>query len=179
MKRQETFREYLERPVDVVRLIEKLDFEEEDAEGAAREQPSLLLEVARFRVQKMRRRIQSEMAFDTAKARARLKLRAKKSAGAKLTETAISDKVLLRSSVRLALKKSNRAKWEEEFTKLLLEAYRQRKDAIRIIIDARWAETGSAVRKAKLEEGKALKNKLVKEVRRRYKGSRLGGDDDD
>lgn len=156
----EELQDFLEKPVDVIRLIDQLDFSEEEVEHAAMEQPRLFLEAARLRVQKMRKRAQAKMAFESEKARTRIH-----TVG---TVQHKADKSILVKTVRVAERRLEAALREEEFTKALMEAFRERKDATRIIVDARWAEAGNAVRKAKEQEGRNLARKVQKDLRRRY-----------
>lgn len=165
----EELRQFLEEPVDVLSLIKQLDFSEEEVEHAAMEQPGLFLEAARIRVQKMRKRAQAKMAFEAESARTRLHI-----AG---TVQHKKDKSILVKSVRIAERRYEAALREEEFAKALMEAFRERKDATKIIVDARWAEAGNAVRRAKEQEGRNLARKVQKEVRRRYQ--ELPEEDDD
>lgn len=166
--------EILKKQVDVEGLIEKLDFAEENVLEATRAQPGLFLEASRYRVKSMRRRAKALFELETSMADAALILRQKKNAQGKkeMTETAIKEKVMLNSVVKDARIRLDRAYEEEELAKLLVEAYRQRRDACRIIVDALGAEIQSEVKLAQIEGERGDMTALKKKVREKFRGRR-------
>jgi len=162
-------RDYLKQPVDVLALIKKLDFSEEDFEGAAMEQPALYLDAARLRVQKMRKRAQAKIASETEKAQARIRIQG--------TIQEKNDRTTLKKTVRMAERAYEYALSVEEFCKGLMRAFEERDKAIAIIKDARWAEAGNVVRRVKEKEGRDLARRAQQDVRQRY--SKLREDDDE
>jgi hypothetical protein len=163
-------RDYLKQPVDVLALIKKLDFSEEDFEGAAMEQPALYLDAARLRVQKMRKRAQAKIASETEKAQARIRIQG--------TIQEKNDRTTLKKTVRVAERAYEFALSVEEFTKGLMRAFEERDKAIAIIKDARWAESGNVVRRLKEKEGRELARKAQQNVRDRYRNLRTEDDDE-
>src|ERR1035437_10018047 len=92
----------LDEPVDLAELIAKLDFTEENIIAANREQATLFLEASRYRVKKMRGRIQAEARLDAEKAKASLFFRIKKAAKSGITEGYVKDKVMMDTGVQEA-----------------------------------------------------------------------------
>lgn len=171
---------YIEQEVDLHDLIDTLDFSDEDIESAATQQPGLFLEAARFRVQKMRQRAQAEFRLDLAAANRAVQLREIKSEDGKkvFTEPAIKERVMKTKKVRIIRRKMERAFEAEEFGKLLVEAFRQRKDAIKIVMDSRLAEVGGDIKAARDESNKKLRKKLQREVRERARRSGMIDDEE-
>lgn len=134
--------EYLNQPFKLKTVLNSLDFLETDVIQAAVSQPKLFREAARFRVAKMRDVSRAKAQYETIRSDAALKLRRKKETDKGLTEGAIKDRVDSNPDVLKAHAKLQRAYEAEEFAKLLLEAYRMRRDSLRIVTEANGAEVG-------------------------------------
>lgn len=163
-------REYIAKPVDVLELIRKLGFSEENVETAAMEQPTLYLDASRLYVKTMRRRAQTKMAAETEKAKARLRIQG--------TVQEKTDRSLLKKDVRVAQRAFDTAEQHETFAKSLMDAVRMQKNAIAIVMDGRWAEAGSVMRRSKEREGRELARKVQSDVRQRYRGLREVDEDE-
>ena len=163
-------REYIAKPVDVLELIRKLGFSEENVETAAMEQPTLYLDASRLYVKTMRRRAQTKMAAETEKAKARLRIQG--------TVQEKTDRSLLKKDVRVAQRAFDTAEQHETFAKSLMDAVRMQKNAIAIVMDGRWAEAGSVMRRSKEREGRELAHKVQSDVRQRYRGLREVDEDE-
>jgi hypothetical protein len=174
------FEEYLKRNVDLKELISKLDFTEEEVEYAAMEQPKLFLRVSRFRVQKMRDRVEAELSYENKLAQYSSKYQERKDEKGKrqLTEGAVKAKVQLKPEIQKLRKRMELSFVFEKASELLVEAYRSREKAIKIIMDARWAEGGKLIRQATEEGGKKAAKKLARDIRDRYKHLRSESSDD-
>lgn len=161
--------EYLNRRVDIPRLIRKIDITDEDPVSAAAEQPSLFLEVARYRVQLMRNRTQ--VGLESKKLRAKAKIHArekKKRHGNAFTEKSIDDHIEMIPEIRKMEREFEKKFRHEEFAKLFLDAYRMREKAVKVIIDARRYEADTYARDEKEKEGERMTRKIAKEVRKKY-----------
>src|SRR5712672_993974 len=166
------FEDYIDKPVDLKHLIEKLDFTEEDVESAAVEQPKLFLRASRYRVQKMRDKLQRISEYDQIVAKTGSRYREDKDGdGKKKTEGAIKERIQRNDKVHKVRKKMEKAFVLEKFSEGLTEAYRQRLSIIKIIVDARWAEAGTAVRVEKEESAKKQSKRMAKDLRERYRGT--------
>jgi len=170
MKNKSTVSNLLASPVNVNSLIEALDFAEENIVKANREQPSLFLEASRYRVKKMRARIQKESAYEMQQSQASLILRKLKVKGNSITEGYIRDKVRVRPSVIEAKNEYDDSLSNEEWAKLLLEAYRQRASAIKTLAEILGAEANAQARLARRDAEMIGFDKLKEKVRKRYKG---------
>jgi len=175
MKKQNSLDNLLAEPVNVKSLIEQLDFSEENIMVANREQPSLFLEASRYRVKKMRSRIQAEAVLESEKANAALFLRKKKiGRDSGITEGYIRDKVAVHPKVEEARTKFDNCQVHEEWAKLLLEAYRQRRDAIRTLAELLGAEANAQARAARKDAEMAGFENLKRDIRKKYRNR---GDD--
>lgn len=143
----------LDEKVDIRRLLAKIDFVEEDYRNANLEQPKLLYGVVRYRVQKMRSRVQAEMSLKQIRASRSYRLR---KTGKYKTEGAIKDKLDQDESFIRAEKKMNEASFDEELAKQLVEVFKQRGGAIQNIIKANSNEIAGALWKLE-HDGKSKK----------------------
>jgi hypothetical protein len=162
--------EYLSRKVNLKELIEALDFTQEEVEHAAQNHPKLFLRVARFRVQKMRDRVKAELAYENKLSKYSSKYQEKKDEKGKrtLTEGAVKAKVQLKPEIRKLRHEMEMSFVYEKFSELLLKAYDKREFAMKVVLDARWAEGGKLVKMLKKEDGKKIAKKLAQEIRGRY-----------
>src|SRR6201998_4153590 len=169
--------ELIGKPVDLKQLVAKLDFTDEAVEAAALEHPRLFLRAARYRVQKMRDRVEAGLAYETRIAKLSAKLQSKKDEKGKrtMTEGAVKARVQLDSKIHKLRRKMEMSFVYEKFAELLVETYRKREFAIKVIIDARWAEAGKVLKVVKEEGAKNISRKMMNEVRDRYKKVRHGG----
>lgn len=145
-------------------LIEQLAILDENVLAEAARQPQQFMRVARYRVSKMRKRSQAVAAVEYQRYRKALAIRAaKNSEGEKITEGAIKERVELSSRTQALRDVMERSFAEEELAKLLLEAYRIRRDSIRIIAEAQVYEASRET--AEIEKVTA-RQKLAAEARK-------------
>lgn len=124
----------LRRSVDIQELIDNLDFQDEQIIASARMQPTLFLKATRFRIQKMRELAAAEANDKLVRSQKSLALRQKyRNSSERMTEAAIAAMVSKKSEVQEADRALADAEQAEEFAKLLLEAYRQRRDVLEVI----------------------------------------------
>jgi hypothetical protein len=118
-------------------LIEALPIVGENILAEAALQPQYFISAARYRVDRMRDRMQAAARREYLAARLRLLVRSRRNAaGKKVSEGYLDEKIEVypkHRELRLAV---DQALLEEEFSKLILEAYRHRRDSIRIIAEA-------------------------------------------
>ncbi len=117
-------------------LIQKLPLISENILVEAAQQPSLFVEAAEYRVSIMRLRSQALTEYENWCSKLALHYRKSKTKGERVTEGAIKDHVRINRNTRVLDIKLQRAFAHEEFSKLLLEAFRMRRDAIRVIAEA-------------------------------------------
>ena len=160
-------KDVLDKPVNLRGLIQRIAFEPESLEDAALEQPGLYLEASRYRTLKMRKRLSRELQRDMVKADFGLQRRKKKLAD-KLTESAIKDSVMLSQEVVTAEKELNRSLVEEEWSKGLVETFRQRQKVIEVLKDIRISESTPIVRKVRNELAMKSMRRAAEKARERY-----------
>ena len=111
-----------------------LEFLPEDILNAAAEQPRLFMDAVEYRVQRMDRRIQAEAAMKHMQAERSLEIREEQAASAdRITENKITAMLATDVDLQQTVQAFNQEERGEEYAKLLLEAYRMRRDCLRII----------------------------------------------
>jgi hypothetical protein len=139
-------------------LARRLAVVDENILVEAARQPTLFLDASRLRVAKMRLRSAAELSAEVIEARVWLHERARADASGekpRVTDTYVNQRVKRHPRVREAKEQLGALKATEELSKLLLEAYRMRRDGIKIIHEAQLAEgrAGSGqLERAKLEQ---------------------------
>jgi hypothetical protein len=123
-------------------LISRLALVDENIMAEAAKQPILFIDAVRYRVSAMRARAQANAELDYRRSRIALTIRARKDAAGekKFTEAALKEKVESQTVIRELRAKMERSYESEELAKLILEAYRMRRDAIRVIAESQIAE---------------------------------------
>lgn len=150
-------------------LLIGLAFAPEGVVMAATEQPKLFLAAAEYRMSRYRERSQFEMALKKAEAEYSIELRHNaKASGERVTEGHIAEQVLVNKL--LASRRETLAEVEEreEFAKLLLEAYRMRRECLRIVSDLVGAEI--AMTKA-VAAGSERAQELRRTIASKYRGA--------
>ena len=146
-------------------LVHKLPIVDENIRNEALRQPLLFIEAARYRVAKMRAvsRAKAELEAATAGVNLQVRARGKRDAAEKMREGHIKAKILLNKQVRRLQLQLQSCEEREEFSRLLLEAMRQRKEAIRIIADMQSYEGVRETAEAeRMEQNRLLRNKARK-----------------
>lgn len=113
-------------------LVTKLPIIDEDVLTEASRQPLLFLEAARYRVVKMRKRSQATARYEAAKAQVSLLIRR---SGEKKTEGEVKARIEKNKDLRTLQRELDESYEQEEFSKLLLEAYRQRHSILKILAE--------------------------------------------
>jgi hypothetical protein len=155
----------LSSPSDLDTLLKNLDFSEKSVADAARNQAQLFAEASRYYVKKMRVRIQAEQHMEFVESEVNLQIRwHDKEKGDKRTEGHV--KALINKSKRVvaARKEYARAQTEETWSKLLVDAYRHRNGAIRIVADLLGAEIAfeNKISPGQVRELGSMKRKLAR-----------------
>jgi hypothetical protein len=143
-------------------LIERLSFAEEETQSAALEQAKLYMAAADYRIRKMKIHQETEAKWDDVKVRRSLQLRAKYAGGAKkgMTERYLNDLIDNSREVRDARDEASRAKRQEEWAKLLLEAYDHRRSTLKILTQFAFIEDNFRGGMAEAERLKGKRDRL-------------------
>lgn len=129
-----------ENPV-LVDLLAKLDFEDHEVLVAACSQPALFMKAADYRVECMRKQQKADAQLDVVRAEMAADLRKEHGErGEKIAEKLMNELLDASEDVQTARAESEAAKRGDEYSKLLVEAYRHRRDALRIVADMMRAE---------------------------------------
>jgi hypothetical protein len=122
-------------------LIDKIPLVAENILEEAAGQPMLYVDASRFRVEAMRKATRAKAHLEYLRSRVGMIVRQRMRAnGEKPTEWAVKERVDVNKKVRLAIRALNDAEADEEFAKLLLDAFKQRRDAIRVTAESQLAE---------------------------------------
>ncbi len=118
-------------------LLDNLKIVSEDIKEVAAHQPLLFIDAARYRVAMMRLRSKKEQEVDTKRSSLATKFRNRKDEQGKkiYTEGAVKEKVEIQTVVKQLRRELDNAFAEEELAKSMMEAYRQRNSALKIIAD--------------------------------------------
>jgi hypothetical protein len=118
-------------------VISRLPIVDENILAEAARQPELFKDAARVRVTKMRKRLAAEAAADHYEAERNLRSRARRDEqGKKPTEGEIKERTACDPKMRRLRRVKDAAFAMEELSKLLLEAYRMRRDSVRVLSEA-------------------------------------------
>ncbi len=124
------------KETNVESVLSKLEFAPEDCISAAARNPLLFRDAADFRVSCLRKRNAAKMAWESGSGARELKLRKEARAGGeKITNDEVTASLLTDPTVALLRKKFDDADEMDEYSKLVVEAVRMRRDALRVIGD--------------------------------------------
>jgi hypothetical protein len=154
-------------PVDL--LLQKLAFLPEAIVEAAAEQSRLFMDAVDYRMSAMDHRIQAEAALAELEASKSLSIR---SSGAeeRITEGKIKAMLTADPKMQKFTQAFNQAERNEEYAKLLVDAYRMRRDCLRIVgeLAAREMALGAIA-----EEGANKVTALRGKLKQKYPGESL------
>lgn len=128
------------KPPSLKSVLDALPIIDENILAEAAFQPGKFIDASRYRVGRMRWRAYISAKLEALESQLGLAVRARGNADGRVTEGYVKSKVQKNKQVRRLQSKVREAEQLEEFSKLILEAYRQRRDAIRIIADAELRE---------------------------------------
>lgn len=156
--------------VNLNELINSLELSEEALAHEILEQPKLFLQAARYRVEKMKVRMRAEAVLNQIQLETAGKVR-QTEADVKVTEKYIQEQTDQDPSVRAAQRAFDDAKVMEEWSKLLLDSFRERGSSCKVIVQLLGAEAAkeSGLFRAELEHLGV--NQLKDKVKKRYPGA--------
>jgi len=161
--------------VDIKTLLEKLSFVEEETGPAAREQPMLYLYAARLRVQALRRTEKAKAALKLIRSQKAAKIREEVAgSGERATEGRVGELLTVSKVIQKAEEELRIAEEQEEYTKHILEAYRMRRDALKVVVELLGAEvyvqrrlSGDSTEMSKIQDELLSKYPRTKKKKRR------------
>lgn len=117
-------------------LLGQVDFDPEHVIEAAVMNSVLFVEAIEYRREAIERRALAKIAMERAQAETSLRIRQEaREAGVKTTEDSVASTVLLDPAVTEVQKKFAHAEATDEYLKLVVEAFRMRRDCLQIIKD--------------------------------------------
>lgn len=170
----------LDLPVDLQELLDNLDFTEATCADAARNQPRLFATAGRYYSQKYRARMRAEHHAELMESETNLQIRwHDKEQGEKRTEAYIKALVGKSKRVNDARKRLMTSQVEEQWSKHLYDAYRQRGNSIRVVSDLLGDEVAmeSRMSTAQTREMDSLKKQLLNKRRFDHKSQPEVDDD--
>jgi hypothetical protein len=147
------------------KLIRDLQIVPENIKNEAIRQPLLFIEAVRYRVGKMRAHSRAKAELKTWSGQQWLLVK-KKFEGTRITNDEVRSYLEKDPQYRALSANVDEAEAREEFAKLILEAYRMRRDGVRILADAEGYEASKATVEAASE---SVNRSLGLEARKLYK----------
>jgi hypothetical protein len=121
---------------DIQRLLAQIDFSADNVVNAAAANPTLFVRAIEYRLQCLQRRNAAKLAWECAQADAELKLRQNaRENGEKITERNIEALLLQDDRVTAVGIAYTNTDEMDEYSKLVVEAFRMRRDCLRIVGD--------------------------------------------
>lgn len=118
------------------KLLQKIEFSSDNIVAAAADNSALFLKAVEYRIQAYRAKSAAKMALETMQAEKELKIRGQaREIGERITERNVEALLLIDKEVRNQMEAFNQADEEEEYSRLVVEAFRMRRDCLRIIGD--------------------------------------------
>lgn len=122
--------------VDVIGLLNQMDFSPDNVVDAAAINPVLFVKAITYRLHCMEEKTRLEMDLKRLCAEVELEIRSDaKATDEKITENHIKAKLLLNEDISDATKAFERSEVYDEYSKLVVESFRMRRDCLRIVSD--------------------------------------------
>ena len=157
--------------VDVNKLLRDMDFTEETITTALLNQSKLLVQASRYRVQKMRERMQAEAELEHLSVDVASIVRQRGDSEVRITEKFIEEQVLKNQKVRGAQSKFDDARVLEEWAKLLLQAFDSRGSMLKALVQLLGAEAAVESGFIRNELERMGIGKLREKVRKGFPGA--------
>jgi hypothetical protein len=130
---------------NIIGLLDQLGFSPDNTIEAAATNPLLFKLAADYRIECLEKRNNAKMEMETAKATAELEIRKDaRQTGNKITEGHIDALLLVDKTVSKLVTAFNRAEERDEYAKLIVEAFRMRRDSLKVVGDLVRGELSSA-----------------------------------
>ena len=120
--------------IDIKKLLDGVEFDPDDVVGAAVSNANMFVEAIQYRLVCMTRQKRAQLAHDRMEAETSLAVRKKyKDAGEKITEDNVKTLTLLDPKVKKTADEEATADVFDEYSKLVCEVFRMRKDCLQIV----------------------------------------------
>lgn len=129
--------------IDVINLLNHMDFVPDDVVSAAAKNAVYFVEAIKYRLECMELNVQAKMDHKRINAERALQLRQEfRDNGDKLTEDHLKALLVMDSEVSRVTRELERAEVFDEYSKLVVEGFRMRRDCLRIVSDMTRNEMG-------------------------------------
>ena len=157
---------------DIKNLLQRIDFSPEDVIQATAENTRMFRQAVDYRMEQVKYRNVAKMQLEEAEAAAELLLRADaRDTREKITENHIKAHLLVNPELHDRREARNRADEHEEYSKLLIDMVKMRRDCLQIIQGL--AMTEGSLRRAAEAAGAEL-SKMRSKIQARYPGATSG-----
>lgn len=155
---------FSEPRTDISDLLARVEFSPDNVVAESASHAMLFMKAINYRMEALRARNKAKAAYENRRAELSLSMRAKaREEGERLTEGNLDDALSGKSVLRKLRATYTEADEFDEYSKLLLELFRMRRDALRIVGDLTTSERGlQKYLEASQVELKGAKNKLEK-----------------
>ncbi len=154
--------------INIKALLDHIDFSSDNVVEAATENAPLFRIAIDYRIECLRNRNAAKMSWEVAKADKELRIREDaRNNGERVTERNVEAIILVDPAITDLQEKYNRADEIDEYSKLVVEAFRMRRDCLRIIGDL--TRTDFSIQKD-LETGHEKLENTRKKLRQRFPG---------
>ena len=124
------------KPTDIQSLLDQIPFDAANVQEAAAANPALFVKSIEYRIDSFRARTAAKMALEEAEAQKDVDLRKEaRTTGDKITEKNIEQLLTLSPRIKQKREEYSQAEALDEYSKLVVEAFRMRRDCLRIIGD--------------------------------------------
>ncbi len=154
--------------IDVKKLLAGVEFNPDDVVTAAARNAVFFVDAAQFRLACMEKRAAAKLAHERVEAETSLAVRKyHKDLGDKITEGTVDATVLLTPAVKSAAEALSKADVYDEYSKLIVEVFRMRRDCLRIVDDM---TRGEMAAQSAIEAGSEKMRGQREELRKRFPG---------
>ncbi len=152
--------------VDLKKLVDAMDFSEEEIHGALLNQSKLFLEASYYRVEKMKVRMKAEADMNQKQTEVSTQVRAQTEV--KITENYVSEQTALHQDVIAAKQVYDKARTLEEFAKLLMGSFEMRGSMLKACVQLYGAQMAKESGLFQAELDRMGTDKLKEKVRSRF-----------
>jgi hypothetical protein len=150
-------------------LVKRLAFSNETILQDTASQPGLFIKAAEYRITCLRRLLRTKVQADAAEAQAGFRARGLlESRGEKTTEKRVQELVCTDQDYMDEQEARQQATIEEEASKLLVEAYRHRRDCLKLVVEMVSSEVSL---QTAVETGQAKLERARKNIKEKYRGA--------
>lgn len=171
MSQKKETKEKLQTTGSINELLSHLELREEGVESYLLDQPKLFLQSAQYRISKVRAAKQAKAALEILEADVAQLIRAQaRENDDKLTEKALGEHLSQTKKIQEARKVLDEAETAEEYSKLIMDSFRQRGDMLRSLVQLMGAEAAKEAGFVRAELERMGGDKIREQATKRFGG---------